>query len=193
MKLQIKPTERGFLRVDFQDDLQYNCSIQESGLKDEKCLWLGINEGIHAENGKPINHQEFTELGMNCLSRMHLTQEMAGELAKQLAYFARTGKLLDSSKVLSKQDFIVIYDKKVNNKWVKFYLGIIKETKRAIALNFAVEKYKLVAQDNFRWYLHVININSKEFSVYKNKENILKWLSEGQQGFYTPNGLVKEL
>ncbi len=88
-KLQVRPANnRGFNRADFQDFNGDDCSIQESSLQslegDEvsgPCLWLGMNKGTH-------HH-----LTGDCLARMHLTQEMAREIAVKLLYFAKTGKL----------------------------------------------------------------------------------------------------
>lgn len=72
-------TRRGLLRADFPDRYGKECSIQESSLPGENCIWLGVDvdqEGADVQNG-----------------RMHLTQEMARKLLPVLRYFAREGHL----------------------------------------------------------------------------------------------------
>jgi hypothetical protein len=63
-------TEGRFCRGEFQDRDGAECSIQTSSLPIEDCIWLGR---------API--------------RMHLTREMAGELAQILLKFSYTGEL----------------------------------------------------------------------------------------------------
>jgi len=65
-----KPTERGFLRSDFKDASGAACSIQESSLATDYCIWLGQGDG-----------------------RMHLTRKLARELIEWLGAFADTGTL----------------------------------------------------------------------------------------------------
>lgn len=74
MKINMRKTDRGFLLGEFEDHYKNPCSIQESSLADEDCIWLGTSEGkIH--------------------SRMHLTQDMAVELIRHLQTFVDTGRL----------------------------------------------------------------------------------------------------
>lgn len=88
-KLNFAPAnDRGFQRADFKDYNGDACSIQESSLQsvegDEdggSCIWLGMNEGTH--------HQ----ITGDCLARMHLTRDMAREIAGALLRFADTGEL----------------------------------------------------------------------------------------------------
>jgi hypothetical protein len=81
-KLEIAPAnDRGFLRADFKDYNGNVCSIQESSLATEYCLWLGLNEGTH-------HH-----VTGDCLARMHLTRDMAREIGNALLRFAETGEL----------------------------------------------------------------------------------------------------
>ncbi len=63
-------TERGFARANFVDRYREQCSIQESSLATERCIWLGCDS-----------------------NRMHLTQEMATELIPLLEHFVCTGSL----------------------------------------------------------------------------------------------------
>lgn len=82
-KIEINPTERGFLRADFEDHNGQACSIQESSLATEDCIWLGQNEGTHHHG--------------HCLARMHLTREMARALVPLLMRFVNRGTLAELS------------------------------------------------------------------------------------------------
>ena len=72
--LNFTPTTRGFLVAIFVDRYQNLCSIQESSLATENCIWLGLD-------------------APDAGARMHLTQDMARELAEALVRFADTGNL----------------------------------------------------------------------------------------------------
>jgi hypothetical protein len=86
-KLDFAPAnDRGFMRADFKDRNGDACSIQESSLATEECIWLGLNEGTH-------HH-----VTGDCLARMHLNREQAGELGRALLGFAKTGKLGESGE-----------------------------------------------------------------------------------------------
>ena len=64
-------TPRSFVRIDFVDRYDNNCSIQKSSLATEDAIWLGVNE-----------------------HRMHLTQPFVREhLLPILEIFARTGDI----------------------------------------------------------------------------------------------------
>lgn len=81
-KLNFAPAnDRGFLRADFKDRNGDACSIQESSLATEECIWLGQNEGTH-------HH-----VTGNCMARMHLNRDQAREIGRALLGFAETGKL----------------------------------------------------------------------------------------------------
>ena len=67
---KLKPTERGFKRVEWRDRYGQHCHLSKSSLATEDCVWLG-------ENTMP----------------MHLTQKQAGKLAALLAHFAEHGEL----------------------------------------------------------------------------------------------------
>ena len=41
MDLNLRFPERGFTRADFVDRYQRRCSIQESSIATERCIWLG--------------------------------------------------------------------------------------------------------------------------------------------------------
>jgi hypothetical protein len=82
-------TERGFLRADFIDRNRMGCSIQESSIADEGCLWLGIN-------GVPATPEHtFTDASgqARVIARMHLTQEHVRGILPLLQLFATKGEL----------------------------------------------------------------------------------------------------
>lgn len=80
--IRLKPTERGFLRGEFLDEMGEKCSIQESSLASERCVWLGCeHEMIHQHTGQP------------CGARMHLTRDMAVNIVMHLQRFIETGRL----------------------------------------------------------------------------------------------------
>ena len=68
--IELQPTPRGFLRGEFTDRYSELCSIQESSLATEGCIWLGTSE-----------------------SRMHLTRELAADLIPLLERFVERGDL----------------------------------------------------------------------------------------------------
>lgn len=77
----LKTTPRGFLRGEFVDRYGEKCSIQESSIADEFCIWLGCEHETKARDGEPVG------------ARMHLTQELARDLILLLQRFANTGEL----------------------------------------------------------------------------------------------------
>lgn len=79
MELKFEKTDRGFTRSDFKDKYGKECSIQESSLATEHCIWLGCNEGVHVEG--------------ECCARMHLTQAHVAILIPVLKFFAENGYL----------------------------------------------------------------------------------------------------
>jgi len=80
MELKLKPTERGFMRADFEDLYGSKCSIQESSLADDYAIWLGVHEGS-PEYRNTNSH------------RMHLNREQVEALLPLLQRFVDTGGL----------------------------------------------------------------------------------------------------
>lgn len=64
-------TDRGFKRGEFEDVMYETCTIQESSLATEPCIWLGIDR----------------------FDRMHLTRPMVAALLPHLRRFVETGEL----------------------------------------------------------------------------------------------------
>ena len=92
--MKVEKTARGFYRADFPDRNGEACSIQESSIATEACLWLGINEI------KPtilVANQGWTEIplpeGAMNSGRMHLTQDQVKDLLPLLQHFAEHGYL----------------------------------------------------------------------------------------------------
>ena len=81
MILDFTDTSRGFKRANFKDRNGDACSIQESSIATEHCIWLGAN------------HETFDHAGTPCGARMHLTREMAAALIPALQHFVDTGAL----------------------------------------------------------------------------------------------------
>lgn len=77
--MHIEFTQRGFARAEFTDRYGAACSIQDSSLATEDCIWLGCDEGRHVDGA--------------CLARMHLTPEMAAALIPILQRFVETGSI----------------------------------------------------------------------------------------------------
>lgn len=71
-------TDRGFVRVDFKDYNHEECSLQESSIATENCVWLGIDCVTTGESG-----------------RMHLAQDQVRSLLPWLQRFADSGMLDD--------------------------------------------------------------------------------------------------
>lgn len=77
--VEFKQTKKNLLRGEFKDRYGAECSIQESSLPGEECLWLGVDvdfDGREVRNG-----------------RMHLTREQARKLIPMLRHFVRCGAL----------------------------------------------------------------------------------------------------
>ena len=80
MKLEFYPTARGFLRADFTDLYDVECSIQESSLATDNAIWLG-RIGWYEE--PPWKRWYW----------MHLNREQVAMLIPVLEYFVENGHL----------------------------------------------------------------------------------------------------
>jgi hypothetical protein len=93
MTIELKETSRGFLRGEFTDRYGEPCSIQESSIAGEFCIWLGCEHETKAKDGEPVG------------ARMHLTQVLAAELLPLLERFIETGELAElPSEVLIRKE-----------------------------------------------------------------------------------------
>jgi len=98
-------TNRGFRLYKFSDRDGYKCSLQKSSIATEHCVWLGIDDAepkvLHSDAKKVgvdtdkdcgwVDYPIPEEVLLN--TRLHLTQQQARAVAKQLFYFAETGEL----------------------------------------------------------------------------------------------------
>lgn len=76
-KLQIRKTARGFALAEFADHYGSKCSIQDSSLATEHCIWLGCDQHFNGHAG----------------GRMHLTRAMAKDLIPLLRRFVLKGSI----------------------------------------------------------------------------------------------------
>ena len=99
-------TERGFSLVKFTDRYGARCAIQKSSLVFEDCIWLGIEDADPKIMASDAIKLGIDNKGESCgwihfdipkevllNTRMHLTQDMAKELIKELNIFVNTGEL----------------------------------------------------------------------------------------------------
>jgi hypothetical protein len=93
-KIKLRKTERGFVRGEFVDRYGAGCSIQESSLASEACIWLGCDDP-DPRVCIPGKGWQSVPLPMDtvCNTRMHLTQDMVKSLLPLLEKFAKTGQL----------------------------------------------------------------------------------------------------
>lgn len=77
--IKLGTTQRGLFRGEFEDRYGQKCSIQESSLATDHCIWLGVDVDM---NGGEVEH-----------GRMHLTQKQAHDLIHILRHFVRVGTL----------------------------------------------------------------------------------------------------
>lgn len=105
MRMKRETTNRGFYRFTFTDRYQKECSIQESSLATEACIWLGINDAnpqiMASQSGRfGVSTEETCGWipypvpdDVSFDTRMHLTRKQAKHLGEMLIRFAETGEL----------------------------------------------------------------------------------------------------
>ena len=90
--LRADKSGRGFGVISFSDKYGSECSIQDSSIATEPCIWLGVDKiepkvCVAGEGWKPFPIPEDVLLN----SRMHLTQSMVKQILPFLTKFAETG------------------------------------------------------------------------------------------------------
>lgn len=96
MLSEMKRTHRGFRFYEFKDRNDHKCSLQKSSIATEHCIWIGLDS---ADPKKLVQNKGWVDAsdeipgGVELNTRMHLTQDQARVLAKELEYFAETGEL----------------------------------------------------------------------------------------------------
>ncbi len=121
-------TNRFFRIGTFKDRYGTACSIQESSLATEDCVWLGVDDA-----DPKIMAVDAIKLGMDtkgqttgwvpyplpeevgCSTRMHLTKPMAEELILVLSHFVKTGYLPQPSEAELKMAFADFLAKEKEN------------------------------------------------------------------------------
>lgn len=90
--MRVKKTQRGFEYAEFTDRYGAKCSIQNSSLATEDCIWLGVSDPyvkhlVPGEGWKDVPLPPNTSVN----GRMHLTKEMVRELLPYLQQFVEEG------------------------------------------------------------------------------------------------------
>jgi hypothetical protein len=91
--IKLEPSLRGFLHGQFTDRYGEKCSIQESSLATDRCIWLGINDVIPKVQVNGLWQNVPLPEGAATCGRMHLTREMVKNLLPLLHHFVETGEL----------------------------------------------------------------------------------------------------
>jgi len=97
-ELKVIEASRGFKYVEFEDRNGEPCSLQESGLATDDCIWLGCDE-IGLKKFTPYKGWEGVELQQDhpygithvANNRMHLNREQVAALLPFLQRFVETG------------------------------------------------------------------------------------------------------
>lgn len=84
-QIKLTLTERGFARGEFTDLYDEKCSIQESSLATDYCIWLGMDEAPEPKGPLQALHPP--------ACRMHLNRKQVAALLPLLQHFVETGRL----------------------------------------------------------------------------------------------------
>lgn len=87
-------TRRGFACFGFTDRNGHGCSVQDSSIATEACLWLGVDQPYVKVMGPNGWADVPLPPGVSIYGRMHLTQEQVRELLPILERFAETGSIV---------------------------------------------------------------------------------------------------
>lgn len=96
--MQLRKTDRGFAIGEFNDIGDRPCSLQKSSLATEDAIWFGVQDAKPMCKGEVIPFIKDTLFS----TRMHLTQDMAKELATRLKQFVKTGTVDPMYKVMDR-------------------------------------------------------------------------------------------
>ena len=86
--MKIEFTQRGFARIEFTDQCDERCSVQDSSIADGPCIWLGVDT-VNVEEWRHIPGADLRAIP----ARMHLNQDMAAQLIPMLQRFVETGSV----------------------------------------------------------------------------------------------------
>ena len=98
--MELKTTNRGFDRIEFEDYNNEVCSLQKSSIATEDCIWLGVDNAnpqvlssttssTKQTGWEPVAFPDETLF----TTRMHLTQAQVAALLPFLHDFVKTGEL----------------------------------------------------------------------------------------------------
>jgi len=92
--MKLEKTSRGFNVRRFKDHYGVACSIQESSLATQSCIWLGCDE-TNPRVLRPPKGWIPLQLPQNtlCNTRMHLTRKQVTKLLPIFIRFSITGKI----------------------------------------------------------------------------------------------------
>ncbi len=98
--MEVKYTGRGFAVAEFKDSKDQECSIQESSIAGDACIWLGIDDVEVIDYAGTPKVIELKKLGgdVRAMGRMHLTQKQVAELLPLLNMFVQTGLLTNEEQ-----------------------------------------------------------------------------------------------
>lgn len=87
-------TNRGFGLVEFTDSNGVKCSIQQSSLATQNCLWIGCSTDYYMQLS-PGKGWEKVEIAQNQLvnDKMHLNESQVRQLVARLEIWLETGSL----------------------------------------------------------------------------------------------------
>lgn len=133
-------TDRGFAIGKFNDIGDRPCSLQKSSLATEDAIWFGVQDATPLCNGEVVVFPDQTLFS----TRMHLTQEMAKELATRLKQFVKTGTVDPMYKVIDRygSSYSLFGDKET------VWLGMDNAEPQALACHI-YEHYKEKALELF--------------------------------------------
>ena len=99
--MTIGKTERGFYRMEFKDRNSVDCSLQQSSLALEDCIWLGCNDiglkrftpGGFGWEEIPLANEGPHGVAHIANTRMHLNRAQVAAMLPHLQRFVKTGGL----------------------------------------------------------------------------------------------------
>lgn len=94
-------TFRGFAIGEFEDRYGVKCSIQDSSIATEDCIWLGPTDPNPKKLVPGMGWQP-AEIppGVECTTRMHLSIEQCVELVEILNRFIETGSIAENVETI---------------------------------------------------------------------------------------------
>jgi hypothetical protein len=92
-------TERGFRLITFRDRYNQPCSLQESSLATQGCVWFGVDARLNLNTGELLEDSDN--------HRMHLTQGQVAELLPYLKHFVEHGDLPEKVDAQPRTEYVL--------------------------------------------------------------------------------------